>query len=400
MAPEDCLRVGLGAVRSHRLRSFLSMLGIAIGITAVVLLTSIGEGTRRYLIGEFTQFGTNVLQINPGKTETFGLPGVLGGTTHKLTLDDAEALLRVPGVQRFVPLVFAQARVEAAGRGRAVIIYGATADLPDVWKFQIGQGIFLPPGDPRRGAAVVVLGPKLKRELFGESNALGKFVRIAGTRLRVIGMMAPKGRILGLDIDDSAYLPVRTAMRIFNLDELVEIDVRFTHEGMTRSVEEGIRRLLTERHGGREDFTITTQTAMLEVFENVMDVITTAVGAIGAISLLVGSIGILTMMWIGVNERVREIGLMRALGATTRDVQRLFLFEAVLLTSLGGLVGIALGLGIAALLRLLVPGLPIFTPVAYLLAALAVSAATGLLSGVAPARRAAALDPIEALRTE
>jgi putative ABC transport system permease protein len=376
------------------------MLGIAIGITAVILLTSIGEGTRRYLISEFTQFGTNVLAINPGKTETMGLPGVLGGTTHKLSIDDAEAIERLSGVEKIVSLTMGQARVEGNGRGRSVFIYGSTSELPEVWKFEIGQGSFLPPGDPRRGSMTAVLGPTLKRELFGDQNALGKFVRIAGFRLRVIGVMAPKGRILGFDIDDSAYVPLMTAMRMFNLDELIEIDVRFSHEGLTAGVEESIRRLLTERHSGKEDFTITTQTAMLEVFGNIMNVITASVVAIAGISLLVGAIGILTMMWIAVNERVSEIGLMRALGATDIQVQRLFLLEAVILTVIGGASGILAGLGIAEILSFAVPGMPVYTPPQYILAALLVSALTGLLSGVVPARRAASLHPVEALRAE
>jgi putative ABC transport system permease protein len=397
---EDYLLLGFGAVRSHRLRSLLSMLGIAIGIAAVMLLTSIGEGTRRHLLAQFTQFGTNILQVNPGKTETLGIPGVLGGTTHKLTIDDAEAVARLAGVQKIVPVAMGQARVEAEGRGRSVPIYGVTADVPAVWRFEIGQGEFLPAGDPRRGASVAVLGPTLKRELFGDANALGRFVRVAGVRLRVIGVMAPKGRLLGFDIDDSAYVPVKTAMQMFNLDELMEIDVLFAHEGMTERVVEAIRELLSARHAGKEDFTITTQTAMLEVFDNVMDVITTAVGAIGAISLLVGAIGILTTMWIAVNERVHEIGLLRSIGATDRQVLLLFLLEAVILTLLGGLSGVGLGFALGLALRLAVPGLPVYTPPGYVAAALAVSAVTGLLAGAVPARRAARLRPIEALRAE
>jgi putative ABC transport system permease protein len=400
VTPADSLLLGLGAVRSHRLRSFLSMLGIAIGIAAVILLTSIGEGTRRYLIAEFTQFGTNVVAINPGKTETMGIPGVFGGSTHKLTIDDSEALARLPGVEKSVPVAMGQARVEGNGRGRNVFVYGVTADFPDVMKFGVGQGSFLPPGDPRRGGMVAVLGPKLKRELFAESNALGEFVRVGGFRLRVIGVMAPKGRILGLDIDDAAYIPLRTAMQMFNLDELMEIDLLYSHEGLTDQVVEAATALLTSRHAGREDFTLTTQTAMLEVFGNIMNVITTAVAAIGGVSLLVGAIGILTMMWIAVNERVAEIGLMRALGATELQVQRLFLLESVILTLLGGLGGVSVGLGIAGLLRLTVPGMPVYTPPGYILAALLVSLFTGLLSGVVPARRAASLHPIEALRTD
>lgn len=398
MDPADYFLLGFGALRGHRLRSFLSMLGIAIGITAVILLTSIGEGTRRYLIAEFTQFGTNVLAINPGKTETGGLPGVLGGTTHKLTLDDADGIERLSGVEKVVPLVMGQARVEGDGRGRSVFIYGATSDVPAVWKFEVGQGSFLPPGDPRRGSMVAVLGPKLKRELFRDENALGRFVRVASFRLRVIGVMAPKGRILGIDIDDSVYVPVATAMQMFNLDELLEIDVLFSHEGLVAGVVERVRKLLTERHAGKEDFTITTQTAMLDVFDKVMKVITASVGAIAGISLLVGAIGILTMMWIAVNERVHEIGLMRALGATDAQVQRLFLLEAVILTVAGGTVGILAGIVIARVLKFVVPGMPVYTPFYYIVAALLVSVITGLLSGVVPARRAALLNPVDALR--
>jgi putative ABC transport system permease protein len=275
-----------------------------------------------------------------------------------------------------------------------------TADLPAVWKFEIGQGSFLPAGDPRRGALVTVLGPRVKRELFGDDNALGEFVRIAGHRLRVIGVMAPKGRMLGFDIDDSAYVPVATGMRMFNMDELQEIDVLFSHERLTDAVAASIRRLLTDRHGGREDFTITTQTEMIAVFNNVMGAITAAVGAIAAISLMVGAIGVFTMMWISVGERIGEIGLLRALGGTRREVHALFLLEAVVLTLIGGLAGIVIGMGIAGVLHIAVPGLPIYTPLRYVAAAVAVSALAGLIAGVVPARRAAALDPAKALATE
>jgi len=399
MTGRDLTTFALGALQGHRLRTALSMLGIAIGICAVILLTSIGEGTRRYVLDQFTQFGTNILAINPGKEETFGIPGVLGGTTKKLTIDDAEAITRLPGVERVAPFALGTARVEYENLGRSVYIYGATDALPHVLKFTARQGSFLPPGDPRRGAAVAVLGPKLKRELFDEDNALGRWVRIGGQRFRVIGVMEPKGQILGYDIDDVAYVPLARAMKLFNLDELLEIDVVFNNARIESQVEKSVRELLTERHG-KEDFTLTTQTQMLEVFGNVMDMITAGVAAIAGISLLVGSLGILTVMWIAVGERTPEIGLLKALGATAGQIQALFLTEAAALATVGGAIGIAVGMGLAELLRLAVPGLPVSTPLAFIAVALGVSLLTGLLSGVLPARRAAQLEPIEALRAE
>lgn len=399
MTARDLLLLASGALHGHRLRTALSMLGIAIGICTVILLTSIGEGTRRYVLDQFTQFGTNIIAVNPGKEETFGIPGVLGGTTKKLTIEDAEALTRVPGVERVAPFALGSARVEHGGRGRDVYVYGATDALPDVLEFTVRRGSFLPPGDPRRGAAVAVLGPKLKRELFGTGNALGRRVRIGGTRFRVIGVMEPKGQILGYDIDDVAYVPLARAMKLFNLDELLEIDVVFRHARLERQVEEGIRALLTERHG-KEDFTLTTQAQMLEVFGNVLSMITAGVAAIAGISLLVGSLGILTVLWIAVGERTSEIGLLKALGATAGQIQGLFLTEAAALATVGGAVGIAVGLGLAGVLRLAVPGLPVSTPPLFIVLALAVSLVTGLVSGVLPALRAARLEPIEALRAE
>lgn len=400
MRAPDLLAFCAGAVTAHRLRSALSVLGIAIGIAAVTLLTAIGEGTRGYVLSEFSQFGTNILTINPGKTETVGIPGVLGGTTHKLTVDDADSLRRLPGVLDVVPLSVGQARVEAKGRGRSVFIYGVTESMPRVWKFRVRQGSFLPAGDWRRGASVAVLGPTLARELFGEESALGQFVRVAGTRLRVIGVMAPKGRLLGQDIDDVAYVPVATGMRMFNQEELQEVHVTFSHESMTDQIEGQVKAQLISRHRGEEDFTVTTQSSMLEVLGNVLGTITAAMGAIGAISLLVGAIGVLTTMWISVGERTDEVGLLRALGATGRQVLAVFLVEAVILSLLGGLAGIGTGVGLAVVLRFALPGLPLTISFGFLGAAVLVSVVTGLLAGVLPARRAARMNPIDALRAE
>ncbi|MFH1144871.1 MAG: ABC transporter permease [Candidatus Eisenbacteria bacterium] len=400
MTLEDALRQAVRAIRGHAQRSMLTMLGIVIGIASVILLTSLGEGTRIYVVSQFTQFGTNLVAINPGKIETSGIPGALGGTLHPLTLADAEALERVAGVDRGVPTVMGTAPVSYANLARHVFVYGVTAEVPAVWNMGVRIGRFLPPGDAHGGSPVAVLGPTLKRELFGDRNALGEHVRVAGQRFLVIGIMESKGQFLGFDIDDAVYIPIALAMALFNRAELDEIDLQVGNASVVDAAVERMRAVLTERHAGEEDFTITTQTGMLETLGRVIRIVNLAVGGIGGISLLVGAIGILTMMWISVNERTEEIGLSKAIGATRGQILLLFLSEAVLLSTTGGVVGLLAGMGLAALVHLVLPGLPVHTPLTFALLAVAVSFLVGLLSGILPARRAAALDPIEALAAE
>jgi putative ABC transport system permease protein len=396
----DLLGLALSAIRGHRLRSLLSMLGIAIGVAAVILLTSIGEGTRRYILAQFSQFGTNLIAIHPGRAKTSGMPGAFGGSTRHLTIDDAQALARIPGVQSVMPTAAGTARVEAGSRARNVPINGVTPELQTVFGFRTRIGSFWPAGDPRRGASVAVLGPKLARELFEDTSPLGQLIRVGGARLRVLGVMEPKGEMLGFDLDDTAYVPVATAMQLFNLSDLAEVDLTYTPADATDRIVAEVKRVLSARHAGEEDFTVTTQEAMLEVFGNVMRVVTLAVGAIAGISLVVGAIGILTMMWISVRERTVEIGVLRAVGASRGQVAVLFLAESSALALVGGIAGLAFGFGVGAALRWSVPGLPVETPAGFVAAALATSLGVGLLSGVLPARRAARLDPIEALRSE
>ena len=397
----DLMGLSWGAVAGHRLRSALTMLGIAIGIASVILLTSIGEGIRLYILSEFTQFGTNLIAVNPGKSSTTGgNPTAMAGTIRKLTVEDAEALRRIPQVEAAMPVAFGNARVEHGERGRSVLIYGVTSDMPRVWKFGVRHGRFLPQTDPRHGSPVVALGMKLKREVFGDANALGERVRIGGRPFRVIGVMEPKGQFLQLDLDDTAFVPVSEAMRLFNRDDLIEIDVAFRNAAAQDAVVRDIRHIMKERHQGEEDFTITTQDTMLATLDRIIGVVTSAVGAIGGISLVVGAIGILTMMWISVNESTAEIGLLRALGARRRQVLAYFLLQAALLATAGGAFGIAAGIGIARAIKIVLPRLPVSTPIQYVFAALVLSFVVGMLSGVLPARRAARLDPVEALRAE
>ena len=400
MSWRDVLRLTWQAVWFHRQRSVLTMVGILIGIASVILLTSIGEGVRVYVLTQFTQFGTTLATVTPGKVKTTGLPGALGTTIHPLTFDDAAALERIPGVSRILPVIIGTAPVERAGRTRHTFIYGVTSVAPEVLRMRVRGGRFLPELDMDRSAPVAVLGPKLKRELFGDQSCLGAHVRISGERFMVIGLMEPKGQFLGFDIDDSAYVPVEAARQLFNRQALQEIDVLIGNASLIDPVVDRIKKLLKQRHNQEEDFTITTQTGMLETLDRIIRIVSMAVGGIGAISLLVGSIGIVTVMWISVHERTSEIGLERALGATSNQILLLFLSEAALLSTCGGILGVSAGLGLCQLIRLYVPALPVETPAGYVFLALGVSVSVGLISGLLPARKAASIDPVIALAAE
>ena len=399
MVSRDYFKLTFGALGAHRLRSFLTALGIAVGIAAVVLLTSIGEGIHRFVLAEFTQFGTNLVAINPGKATTAGTSVGVFGTERPLSIADAGALERLSHVRAVVPFVQGNAEVEAGNRRRRTSIYGVGPAMPEAFSMTVRSGRFLPADDPEAPRALAVLGSKLRSELFGPANPLGQRITIGGNRYRVIGVMEPKGTVLGFDLDDTVYIPAARAMALFNRDSLFEIDVLYREGAPVEKVVQGIRRTLKARHG-RDDVTITTQQQMLDVLGSVLNVLTFAVAAIGGISLLVGAIGIVTIMTIAVNERTREIGLLRALGARRGQILALFLGEAIVLAAIGGAGGLLGGLGTAYLLHLLLPALPVHTPWLYVLLAEISAVLIGLSAGVLPARRAARLDPVAALRAE
>ncbi|MGD9385574.1 MAG: ABC transporter permease, partial [Thioalkalispiraceae bacterium] len=338
MLIKDFIQLTGTSLWAHKLRSFLTMLGIAVGIAAVVLLTSIGEGIHQFVLKEFTQFGTTIVAVNPGKTTTAGMSMGVFGSVRPLSIEDAEALKRLPYAKSVVGIVQGNAEVEGNNRTRRTTIYGTGHDFPSAFSMPVRSGRFLPDDDPTSPRAFAVLGSKVKKELFGNLNPLGQRIRIGGDRYRVIGVMESKGQVLGFDLDDTVYIPVARGLELFNREGLVEIDVMYYEGTNVDQVVKGIKRILTARHG-REDFTITTQEQMLDVLGSILDVLTFAVGAIGGISLLVGGIGIITIMTISVNERTSEIGLIRALGARHSQILSLFLGEAVVLSAIGGLAG-------------------------------------------------------------
>jgi len=395
----DFLKLTGGSILAHRLRSFLTALGIAIGIAAVILLTSIGEGIHRFVLAEFTQFGTNLIAINPGKATTFGASLGVFGSVRPLSIEDAEALGRLPYIKQSIALTQGNAQIKGNGRQRRTSVSGTSSGFPQAFSFKVAIGSFLPDDDPRAPRAFAVLGSKMREELFGGKNPLGERIRVGGDRYRVIGVMEPKGNVLGFDLDDTVYIPVARGLELFNRDGVMEIDLLYEEGAPAAEIVASVKRVLVARHGG-EDVTITTQDQMLDVLGSILEVLTFAVGALGGISLLVGGVGIFTIMTIAVRERTNEVGLLRALGAKRTQVLALFLGEAVMLAAIGGLGGLAAGGGVALVLKVALPALPVHTPVEYVLLAEAVAFVIGLTAGVLPARQAAALQPVEALRTE
>jgi putative ABC transport system permease protein len=387
------------AMIAHRLRSFLTALGVCVGIAAVILLTSLGAGLREFVVAEFTQFGTNIISIEPGRTKTRGMSVGIFGVVRPLTIEDSEVLAHLPGVIVANPGLAGNAEVGALGRTRRVTVLGEGADFPRAFQLRVAQGRWLPKEDASQARAFAVLGSKVRQELYGNTNPLGSRIDIGGNRFRVIGVMESKGQVLGFDMDDAVYIPAARALELFNREGLMSIDV--VHEAgadVPRLVED-INRVLSGRHG-REDFTVTPQQQMLEVLDSVLQVLTFAVGALGGISLAVGGVGILTIMTISVAERTAEIGLLRALGARRGQVLLLFLAEATLLAGVGGLFGLLFGYGVAQLLHAVFPALPVSTPWLYAVLAELIAVGVGVAAGVAPANRASRLDPVEALRAE
>jgi len=395
----DTLRFAQSALTAHPLRTLLSASGIAVGIAAVILLTSIGDGIHRFVLSEFTQFGTHLLTVTPGKTSTHGASVGSIGSVRLLTIDDAVALGRSGLVRHVNPSVMGNAEVRAGSRSRRVTVYGQGPAFAQAFNMRVASGRFLPADDLNNPRAYVVLGSKVRTELFGNANPLGATLQVGTSRFRVVGVMESKGQVLGFDLDDTVYIPAARALELFNREGLMEIHLAYRPDAPVEAVMADARRILTARHG-REDFTLVPQQQMLDTLSTVLDVLTFAVGALGGISLLVGAVGMVTLMHIAVAERVAEIGLLTALGATRARIRALFLMESTLLATLGGLVGLAIGAGVAWLLKTAVSDLPVNVPWDYAIGALIASVLIGLAAGVVPALRAARLNPVEALRAE
>jgi putative ABC transport system permease protein len=394
----DLLRFAAGALSGHRLRTGLSLLGVAIGVAAVTVLTSLGEGARQYVTGEFASLGSNLLILVPGKTETTGAAPIIGGTIHELTLEDVEVLpRRVPLVRRVAPLSVGTATARFADRSREITVIGTTRQMLGVRRLRIGVGGYLPDVEASRAPRVCVVGIKIQKELFPGRNPLGEMLRIGDQRFRVIGVMAPRGTSLGMDFDEVVHVPVVPAMRMFNRRGLFRALLEVSSHDRIEEAKDDVLRVLTERHDGIEDVTVFTQDTVVATFGRILGILTAALAGIAAISLSVAGIGIMNVMLVSVSERTREVGLLKAVGATEGQILGAFLAEAALISTSGGALGLLAGLAGDRLLMAIYPGFPLTPPDWAVAGAIVVSLVVGMVFGALPARRASRLEPVAAL---
>ena len=387
---------GMALVR-HRRRSLLSILGVTVGVAAVVVLTALGEGARRYVVREFSALGTNLLIVLPGRNETTGFFPGAGGVPNDLTLDDVRALERgIPEARRIVPLAMGNETVSHGERRRQVAVLGSTPEFREIRQLRILAGRFLPASDLERGAPVAVLGAKVARELFPDQSPLGRVVRIGSWRMRVIGVLEGKGEHVGLDIDDMVVVPVASAMRIFDLSSLFRVMLEVRAFADLDAARQRVIEILAERHG-EEDITCITQESVVAALSRILAALTLALAGIAAISLSVAGLGVMNLMLVSVSERTEEVGLLKALGASQSQVLAVFLAEAVLLALSGALLGLALGYALVQAFVALYPSFPAAPPVWAAAGVFALAVASGAVFGVLPARRATRLDPVAAL---
>ncbi|HQW19128.1 MAG TPA: ABC transporter permease [Rhodocyclaceae bacterium] len=399
MRTPDLLRFARDAATGSPLRTVLLVLAISIGVAAVVVLTALGDGARRYVMSEFSSLGTNLVVVLPGRSQTGGFSpaNAISGTSRDLTIDDAMALLHAEAIRRVAPLAIGTSEISVGSRLREVMVGGTTSQYIQIRELELAQGSFLPDEDWSRGSAVAVIGANVRTDLFGTEPAVGRLVRVGGRRLLIIGVLASSGQTLAMNTDEIVLVPVAQALSMFNSSSLFRIMIEARNRQAIPAAKTQALSILKQRHENEEDVTIVTQDAVLSTFDRLLSTLTLGVAGIAAISLAVAGILVMNVMLVSVVQRTDEIGLLKALGASGRIIQMLFLAEAGMLSLVGAGIGFLLGQAGAAVIRQFYPTFPAYPPDWAVLAGLGTALATGIIFGVAPARRAAALDPVEAL---
>jgi len=396
----DVTLMSLQSLRRYPLRTAMLLLAIAIGVAAVVLLTAVGEGARRYVTGQFSSLGTELLIVLPGRAETAGggIQGLLvGETARELTLEDTLAITRSPRIRRVTPLVLGAGTVSYGARERDITVLGTGPAMLDIQHWTMGAGRFLPEGDLDSAQPVCVLGSTVARELFQNGSPLGEWLKVGDARCRVLGTLAEQGLAGGFNVDETVMMPVASAQQIFNTSAVFRILTEAIDRDSVAAARRDIIEIIKVRHAGEEDITVVTQDALVATFDTIFNMITVGLAGIAAISLVVAGVLIMNVMLVAVSQRTAEIGLLKAIGARNGQVLALFLTEAACLSLLGAMVGIALGGGGIWLMKLAFPVLDFAAPLWASLSAVGVAIASGLVFGILPARRAAALDPVNAL---
>ena len=399
MRGTDLIRFARAAATGNPLRSSLLVLAMAIGVAAVVVLTALGDGARRYVMNEFSSLGSNLVIVLPGRSQTGGFNpgGAITSTPRDLTIDDAQSLSRASAVARVAPLAIGTSEISYAGKLREVMVAGTTSQYLELRHMAIAQGRFLAAGDWRRGANEAVIGAKVRDEIFGSAAALGQLVRIGDRRVRIVGVLAATGQGLGMNTDEVVFVPVSLAQTMFNSNTLFRILIEAHDRESIEPAKAQVTDIIKLRHEGELDVTVITQDAVLATFDRLLGALTLGVAGIAAISLAVAGILVMNVMLVSVTQRTGEIGLLKALGATGGAIRLAFLTEASMLSLAGAVLGYLLGQLGAALIRQLYPTFPAYPPDWAVLAALATALVTGILFGVLPARRAARMDAVQAL---
>jgi putative ABC transport system permease protein len=394
MSLSEAWLVALDALRASRLRSALTMVGVIVGVAAVVILVAIGTGTKDKIEGQVEGLGSNLLLIVPGQVNFGAAP-----TVSRLRLDDADAVAKLVGGRDRVAVTTTSGETVRAGtKSTFTTVNGVLETTPKVFIRSLARGTYLSRSDVDTGRRVAVLGAGVASTLFGERDPVGSQVTIAGVRFRVIGVFEPLGQSLGVDRDQEVHIPITTAQRVFETDRIDAMAVKAPDRATLDSLGTKVVALLDKRHPDSE-FSAVTQQQILGVLGDILGILTGVLAAIAGISLLVGGVGVSNIMLVSVRERTKEIGLRKAVGARPRDIGLQFLFEAVLLTTIGGVIGIAVGIATSLTVAALSPVPAAVTWWAVALA-FGVSAGVGIIFGVVPAQRAGRLDPVVALRTE
>jgi putative ABC transport system permease protein len=403
------VKVALKSLLANKLRTVLAMLGIIIGVAAVISMLAVGTWAQGQVMNQISAMGTNLLLVRPGQRST---GGVFSGTAQNLTVADAEALVRnVPGIKYVTPVVSNMAQLKYLNSNTRTFVTGAAVPYFPSRNYKIGKGRIFTEDEAEKNGRVAVLGPVTAEKLFGEESGIGEIIKINGINFRVVGVLEPKGDQGFFNFDDQAIVPYTTAMtQLFGQKSLREIDVQ-TEDGVdVAQVQTAARKLLRKRHRilpeMPDDVEIRSQAEALETVGTAGAVFTVLLGSIAGISLLVGGIGIMNIMLVTVTERTREIGVRKAIGAQDRDILGQFLIESVLLSGIGGLLGIAMGMVMLKLVSIVATrttemgNFDISVEWMSVLVSFGFAVSVGIFFGYYPARRAAAMDPIEALRYE